>query len=666
MNCKKAYKQELLKQTEPYLYYLNVTDNKERGTKVAIEGPLPCVINISGIEAFAYECTIFPARITDETDTITYVILKTPDVRYHDLDSAEQLIGLGMEKTEKLIPDLIYSDNDFETNNGKRHTPFFKPDYSMHTLADANYIGGLAAVRKEVLMDVLAEVDDTGSRDMMWKLLLDITRHSAIITHVTECLWYTVSDDTSESIYTQYAEYYLKPSSLGIRTDALKKMGVYERSDYTLSIVIPSKDHSGILIKCIESIKNKTGFNQNKENEILIIDNGSYLKEREKIEQYISENSDLNIKYIYEPSPFNYSAMCNKGASLAKGNLLLFVNDDVEAVDGDFIDHMAEYALSEKVGAVGVRLMYPSGNKIQHVGITCLDSGPTHKLATYDNDKTYYFGVNRLSRNCLGVTGACLMVEREKFFKVNGFYDKMEVSYNDVDLCVNLYEAGYNNVVLCDDFLIHHESLSRGSDIFDRDKYLRLSAERKLFCERHLWLIKGTDPFYNPNLIGDTLDYRPNVAADYEVRDRLSPVEVLSYPSGMKAFRDRLKLNVEKVSLVPSLSDPEMQYIEFEGWSLYRKHDNRLYKRKILFIADDGTKIIAVTPFMKYRPDIGEVFPEDKYTELAGFYARIPECVLKTDMKYRIALIYEHRIFHTKVITYGDYYESGQLLQDPV
>ena len=657
MNCKKAYEQELLKQTEPYLYFLKEMENKERGTNVEIEGPLPCVINISGVEALSYECSI--------SDGITYVILKTSSAHPYNDDSMKLLIEYGIEKTEKLIPDLIYSDNDYRTSDGKRHTPFFKPDYSMHTLATSNYIGDLFAVRKEILLDVLMEKEERCGQDCMWELLLEITRHCKTITHVTETLWYMESDASSKEIYSGYADYYLQPSSLTIRSNALKAVGVYERNDYSISLIIPSKDHSDVLIKCIESIKNKTRFNQNKSNEILIIDNGSYSKEKEKIEQYIKINMDMNIKYIYEPMPFNFSEMCNKGAKLAEGRLLLFMNDDVEALSGDFIDHMAMYALSDKVGAVGVRLMYPSGNAIQHIGITSLECGPTHKLATYDNDETYYFGVNKLNRNCLSVTGACLMTEREKFFQAGGFCDKMEVSYNDVDLCVNLYESGYSNVVLTEDFLLHYESLSRGSD-FDKDKYLRLMSERRLFYERHEWLLYRGDPYYNRNLINDTLDYRPNVAVSYEVRDRLSPVEVLSYPAGNKAFHDRLKFNVEKVSIVPSLNDSEMRYIECEGWGLYLKHDNRLYKRKILFIADDAKKVIAVTPFMKYRPDIGEVFSEEKYTELAGFFVRIPECVLKKEVKYRIALLCEHRLFHTKVITYGDYYESGQLLQDPV
>ena len=665
---KKAYYRELLKQAEPYQYYLNERKAEERGNSIFVEGPLPCVINIPGIETSVYVLN---------GEEISYVILKTSKARTYNDDSICEMIRSGIEKTDKLIPDLIYSDNDYMTAEGKRHTPFFKPDYSPHTLMDSNYIGDLFAVRKEVLLDVLAVENEsvrekTGlSEEMLiWALLLDIVRYCNTITHVTDICWYIPSDAASDDIYEAYCECYSGDDAIHIRDTEKKRMGITDGSDASVSIIIPSKDHSEVLIRCIESIKNKTRFNQNKANEIIIIDNGSYSKEQNRIEEYVAQNTDINIRYIYEPAEFNYSTMCNKGASLSTGELILFMNDDMEVVSDDFISHMAGYALCPDVGAVGLRLMYPSGNKIQHIGITSLKCGPTHKLSGYENDRSYYFGINRFNRNCLALTGACLMITREKFFQAGCFCDTMKVSYNDVDLCVNLYESGLYNVVLADDNLIHYESLARGRDIEDSGKYLRLKAERDLFYERHPELKDGTDPFYNPNLLQDSLDYRPNVSADYEIRDRLSHVEVLSCKAFgktfIKAFHDRLKLNVETVSLIPSFEIPSERYIEVQGWSLYLRHDNRMYKKNLLFIAKDGTEIISAGLMPKYRPDIGEVFKDEKWTDLSGFVVRIPESSLRKDRPYRMALLYEHGILHTKVIVYGDIYESGKLLQDPV
>ena len=125
------------------------------------------------------------------------------------------------------------------------------------------------------------------------------------------------------------------------------------------------------------------------------------------------------------------------------------------------------------------KLIFPSDwEKIQHVGVVDINKGPTHKLATFDDREIHYFGRNRYAWDVLAVTGACLMVDREKYFNVGGFHDKMKVGYNDVDLCVKLYENGYYNIVDCGVTLIHHESVARGYDSDSIFKIRRLRQER--------------------------------------------------------------------------------------------------------------------------------------------------------------------------------------------
>ncbi|MBR3642524.1 MAG: hypothetical protein IKN57_03350, partial [Parasporobacterium sp.] len=136
----------------------------------------------------------------------------------------------------------------------------------------------------------------------------------------------------------------------------------------------------------------------------------------------------------------------------------------------------------------------------------------------------------------------------------------MTVSYNDVDLCVNLYEKGYFNILLNTCILLHHESLSRGSDLLDQAKTERLAAERACFYARHEWLRNKPDPFYHPDLIQDTLDYRVNVAADYEMRGHMSGVEVFECHSLRKS--DKLQLTVEGTDYEPDLlEDAEDAYV---------------------------------------------------------------------------------------------------------
>lgn len=716
MNAYRAYDRELLKQAEPYQYYLKNKKYEERGKSIDVDGPLPCVINIPDIDASMYECVFYAKSLSEEFDTISYVILKTQRICAIQDDICRMLkAGLDPlpsdnvnswarpdENCKKLYPDLIYFDNDHIKDDGTRHTPFFKPDFSPHTLMGSNYIGDFFAVRKEIFLDVIADKGEsiwskalglTDNSDIvntdresliLWALLLDIAKVSNTITHVTNEMYHALSNETSEEIYSLYEKIFDSNPAKAIRKEAFKLYGLNEKRDYSVSIVIPSKDHSDILIRCIESIKIKTRFNQISNLEIIIIDNGSIPKERKDIEEYISNNQDngdintgIKIRYIYEPSDFNYAAMCNKAAECSKGDLLLFMNDDIEAVTDGFIDKMAVFALSDEIGAVGTKLLYPDGSFIQHVGIASLDCGPTHKLATHDDTKVYYFGANRFIRNCLAVTGACLMIGREKYFQVNGFHDKMEVSYNDVDLCVNLYEKGYFNVVLNDVLLLHHESLSRGSDLISDEKYLRLTLERDLFYKRHSWLVDNCDPFYNENLIRDTLDYRPNVMPDYEIRDKICLVEVLSckrfFGALNKSFRDRLKFNVESTKEIPSFGDSKLHFIEIEGWSHFVRHDNRLYDRYLLLVPCKDSRKSSDNDFAggcknaikaelmpKLRYDVGEVFRDEKYTELAGFILRIPKALLKENTKYRVGIMYEHKVFHNKIIAFGENYELGK------
>ena len=150
------------------------------------------------------------------------------------------------------------------------------------------------------------------------------------------------------------------------------------------------------------------------------------------------------------------------------------------------------------VGAVGVKLLYPNTNKIQHVGIINLDAGPSHILLNKRDDKMYYFGRNIYTYNYLAVTGACMLIRREIFNKIGQFDESLSIAYNDVDLCIRLYKSGFYNVVRNDVKVLHHESLSRGSDLLDKTKLKRLENERDYLYIKHPEF-KNYDPFYNIN-----------------------------------------------------------------------------------------------------------------------------------------------------------------------
>ena len=276
-----------------------------------------------------------------------------------------------------------------------------------------------------------------------------------------------------------------------------------------VSVIILSKDHPGVLEKCLRSFKEKTRY---RFYEWIVVDNGSSEENREKMETL---QRTYGFTYVYEPMPFNFSKMCNLGERKAKGDLILLMNDDIEIIEGSWLERMAGQALLPHVGAVGAKLWYAGTENIQHAGVTNLKIGPSHKLVTFPDEEDYYFGRNRVTYNVAAVTGACLMVLRKKYEKVGGMDESLPVAYNDVDLCFKLLEAGYVNVQRNDAVLYHHESLSRGLDEQNDGKWERLLAEKEALYERHPQL-RGEDPFYHKDLIDNASNYMCNYKYPHE------------------------------------------------------------------------------------------------------------------------------------------------------
>lgn len=194
-----------------------------------------------------------------------------------------------------------------------------------------------------------------------------------------------------------------------------------------------------------------------------MVDNGSNDYNRAKAELLVKAHNELgSARYHYEPMDFNFSRMCNIGASMADGDFLLFLNDDIEIRKSGWLERMTDKVRLPYVGAVGMKLLYPNSDIIQHAGVMNVRVGPYHKLQYCHNDEEHYFGFNKGVRNVLAVTGACLMVRRNVFEEVGGFdAEHFAVAFNDIDLCYKIYEKGYYNVVLNNIYLYHHESLSR-------------------------------------------------------------------------------------------------------------------------------------------------------------------------------------------------------------
>lgn len=414
---------------------------------------------------------------------------------------------------------------------------------------------------------------------------------------------------------------------------------------HEVSVVIPSKDHPDVLRRCLESFRKKTEYRYY---EWIVVDNGSNEENRARMEGL---RQKYGFTYLYEKMDFNFSKMCNMGAAVARGDLLLFLNDDVEIIEQSWLRRMAGQALQQHVGAVGAKLWYADTQKIQHVGITNMEIGPSHKLVTFPDDKDYYYGRNRLAYNMAGVTAACLMVSRSKYEEVGGMDETMAVSYNDVDLCFKLLEAGYYNVQRNDAVLYHHESLSRGLDEQDDGKWDRLLKEKENLYARHPQM-KGWDPFYNKALIDNASDYVCNYKFPYEEHLHTIKVEPVSGELSRKANIGRLHLTIDRAQIQHKIHAGEPDILWIMGWCYLPGADNAVYEKHLLLRCVDGDDYTAV-PENWYRRDVEAILPMEHNICLAGFVLRVLRDELASGT-YQIGMLYVSQTNGAKELAWSD------------
>ncbi|MCR5420499.1 MAG: glycosyltransferase [Lachnospiraceae bacterium] len=701
------YTEEIRKQTDPYGFFCSNIDI-ERGESQNAGCPPFCI------------CTGLRELLFDPKERNRCLSQTGDFIVFYDKNSVYEDLIIGNILCEEKEAEIIYFDED-RVFEGKRHAPFFKPEWSPDTLVNCNYIGDFFAVKKEFAVGILelmlgdTEGGDTrvlsySEDELRYDFLLRASEQTDKVRHIAKVVRHIIDETAAEEeIYSEFTWRNQSQKYIKIRNDAFMRRGydihfekVFERKNnsvinnnainniviqsndpvYSLSVIIPSKDNSNVLINCLESIKRCYIPLPGKRLEIIIVDNGSKSSEGLKIEDYLSRySSDIEVKYIYKKMEFNYPVMCNIGVSNSVGEYILFLNDDIELIEDNTFERMYMYASLGHIGAVGAKLYYPGGNIIQHTGVVVdLDCGPTHKLATYADDKPYYYGINVFDHNVLAVTGACLMVSREKYFKCGGFNDRMGIGYNDIDLCVRLYENGYLNVILNECILFHHESLSRGRDNADDEKYRRLREERQLLYELHPWILEKGDPFYSVNLISDSLDYVVNIIPDYALRSSRSRLieddalktKILSLTASenndtrMESRGGRknpgskkVNFNIERTGTFRGIMNDQEDYYQLEGWAILNKRDNALYTTEIAFVSEDGTCLIFDT-FKVSREDVAVVFVNEKNLFLTGFVCKIPVSLLKKEESYRVAVVKRSGITGLKYMALGDYYEPSR------
>jgi len=414
--------------------------------------------------------------------------------------------------------DMIYSDEDMIDAHGKRHSPFFKPDWSPDTHLCHPYTHRLAAYRTE-LVRAAGGFRQGFDNCPEYDLVLRLTERTRHIHHIPKVLYHSRRSPQAVVSRNPVREVN-KQSALRAVQEALERRGeggwveqvdgslhryrVHYRliGDPLISIIIPTRDLASILEKCLRSIFATSAYPNY---EVIIIDNGSTERNTFRLFSEWSQRKPGKFQVQRLDIPFNYSRLNNAAVRYAKGELLLFLNNDTEVITPGWLEEMAGQAMRRSTGAVGAKLLYPD-HTIQHAGMFLGFGGVAgHIHRCSYRDSPGYFGRLLANYNCAAVTGACMMVRRKLFEAAGGFDEQLAVTLNDVDFCIKLLARGFYNMVLPHVELYHHECRSRGFD-FTATKQERFRKEIDLVLER--WpRYFANDPFFNPNLSRDREDF---------------------------------------------------------------------------------------------------------------------------------------------------------------
>ena len=261
-----------------------------------------------------------------------------------------------------------------------------------------------------------------------------------------------------------------------------------------VSIIIPNREEKETLQACVESIFEKTVY---KNYEIIIVENNSGSDEIFRYYRKLSE--DPRIHLLRWKKEFNYSAINNFGVRHAKGDYLLFLNNDVKVIDPDWLSEMLGVCQRQEVGAVGAKLIYPD-NTIQHAGCVVGMGGIAgHMFVNMPAERTGYLHKASLLQDMSCVTAACMMMKKNVFLEAGGFTEELAVAFNDVDLCLKVRSHGH--LIVYDPYvkLYHYESKSRGAEDSE-EKVRRFQSEIEYIRSHWIDILKNGDPYYNKNL----------------------------------------------------------------------------------------------------------------------------------------------------------------------
>lgn len=407
--------------------------------------------------------------------------------------------------------DVVYTDEDKVSMDGRHYfDPNFKPDFNLFRLRENNYICHIFVVKKSLTDETgLLRSEFDGAQD--FDFILRCCEKAQKITHIPKVLYHwrchmdSTAADPSSKAYAYEAgrkavrEHYQR---LGIdaKVEMTERPGWYRshvkvQGNPLISVIIPNKDHTDDLELCLFSMTRKSTY---RNYEILIVENNS---EKEETFEYYRKLPDRypKARVLTWEKEFNYSAINNFAAKEAKGEYLLFLNNDVEILTPDWMEEMLQNCQQENVAAVGAKLYYPD-DTIQHAGVVLgLGGIAGHIMCRASKEDPGYFGRMISVQEISAVTAACMMVKKSDFDAVGGLDETFQVAFNDIDLCMKFRAAGKKIIFTPYAELYHYESKSRGLEDTP-EKQFRFDKEVKRFQEKWAQQLEMEDPYYSPNL----------------------------------------------------------------------------------------------------------------------------------------------------------------------
>lgn len=417
-------------------------------------------------------------------------------------------IALALEKDREL--DAAYTDEDKVTMNLDEHfQPHLKPDFNLDLLRSNNYICHFFVVRRSVMEQAggfRKEFEGAQDHDFIFRCV----EKSRKVGHVPEILyhWRTHKASTADNPASKMYAYEAGKHAVEAH---LKRVGVEGTVSHTpdfgffrvqypvqekpmVSIIIPNKDQKETLEACLKSIREKTEYDHY---EIIIIENNSTTDEIFRYYKQISK--EPGIRLLRWKKEFNYAAINNYGVRFAKGDYLLFLNNDVTVITKGWIKEMLGVCQRREVGAVGVKLLYPD-HTIQHAGCVVGMGGIAgHMFTDMPANRSGYLHKASILQDMSAVTAACMMMKKTVFEEAGGFTEALAVAFNDVDLCLKVNKGGH--LVVYDPYvqLYHMESKSRGAED-SKEKVMRFQDEIEYMRSQWIEILKNGDPYYNKNL----------------------------------------------------------------------------------------------------------------------------------------------------------------------